>query len=117
MATSIIKESMLATKSLQVTVDSTKVSNPSSIYAYRVGKVVVVTFWGTKFTSSGSLYDVVRGVPTAVISASGYLALGGNDAYNIQGNVYVSGNTINCGMRTNYATGTPVYGSVMYLAQ
>lgn len=101
---------------LTITVDETKISNPDTVKAYRVGNFVVVSLWGTKFNALGQVSDIITGAPSTLVPCSAYLALGASNAYNIQGNLYISGAHINCGIRGDYVIGTSVYGSLIYPA-
>lgn len=102
---------------MPITIDESKIRNPESVKAYRIGKIVVLSFWGTEFAAAGYIPGVVSGLPRPQAPVSAFVALGATNAYNIQGNIYISaGTSANAGLKTDYPIGTAVYGSLVYLS-
>lgn len=118
MATSTIKKEN-ATETLTFTVNSSTISNPESITAFRSGNVVQVTFWGTKFKSGlSSGTNAVSGLPACARQSSAFFGLAGSSSYNIQGNVFnagENGTTLNVGLKSGYSVETAMYACLIYI--
>lgn len=115
MATGSIKSHK--TKRLSFSTVGSYIQNPETISAYQTGNVVELVFWGTKFTGPFS-NRVLSGLPPSITKTSAYLALGGTDAYNIQGNFYMdtaNGGTVTVSLKSSYSAGASVFGGLTYI--
>lgn len=102
----------------EVTINTDVIENPETIAVCRVGKVVQVTAWGTKFKAGIPNMGVIisEGMPNRQGNCSGYLAIGGSRAYDIQGNMYISSvGELRYGLKPDFAAGEPLFGSFTYI--
>lgn len=107
------------TRKRDFVVDTNVIANPETIYVYQTGNVVVVTMWGTRIKENGPAIkaNVIANLPKAITQCTAYMALGGTQSYNIQGNLYTYNGdmgALNIGLKSGYEANTQLYCSLVY---
>lgn len=100
-------------------VDTNVIENPETISVYQTGNVVEVTMWGTRIKVNGPITKtkVITNLPRARTQCTAYMALGGTNSYNIQGNLYnYNGDmrALNMVLKSGYEANTQLYCSLVY---
>lgn len=94
------------------------ISNPGSISANKQGSMVVVSFWGTRFSTIPSAgVEVLTGLPRCINRADCLLHLGGASMGTIVGNVYNNNESgdFKITPSASLTVNTAVYGVLVYM--